>query len=163
MTYFVLVLVTVRVLPFFVFTLTLIRSSTLLVSSLGVRSYSDHRYSSMQISATRHSLGVSTKRTAGFGYSFSGSDVNRDASCTRFSGGGGGRASGEGASTTGAAAAETPARTKAGSGGSGSAVTASPTDMAAGAPVDAVESAPALAASATDTGAVTMAGSGRST
>src|SRR5215217_5570055 len=111
-TYFVMVLMTVRVLPFFL-TATLIRSGTLIVSNLGVRSYSDQRYSSMQISATRHSLGVSSRRTAGFGYSFSGSDVNRDASCTRFSGGGGGRASGEGASATGVAAAETPARTKA--------------------------------------------------
>src|SRR5512133_3649168 len=86
-TYFVTVLVTVRVLPFFL-TVTLIRSDTFIVSTLGVRSYSDQRYSSMQISATRHSLGISTGRTTAFGYSFAGSDVNRDTSCTRFSGGG---------------------------------------------------------------------------
>ena len=36
----------------------------------------------MQISATRHSLGVSTRRTAGFGSSFTGSDLNRDTSRT---------------------------------------------------------------------------------
>ena len=66
-TYFVMVLMTVRVLPFFL-TVVLIRSVTLFVSTLGVRSYSDQRYSSMQISSTRHSSGVSTVRTAGFGY-----------------------------------------------------------------------------------------------
>src|SRR2546430_2470575 len=59
MTYFVMVLVTVRVLPF-VLTVVLIRSVTLFVSTLGVRSYSDQRYSSMQISTTRHSSRVST-------------------------------------------------------------------------------------------------------
>src|SRR5688500_13194220 len=84
-TYFVMVLLMVRVLPFLL-TVALIRSVTLFVSNLGVRSYSDQRYSSMQISATRHSLGVSTGRTAGFGYSFTRSDVNRDATCTRVSG-----------------------------------------------------------------------------
>jgi hypothetical protein len=41
-----MVLVTVRVLPFLL-TVVLIRSVTLLVSTLGVRSYSDQRYSSM--------------------------------------------------------------------------------------------------------------------
>src|SRR5919197_1319025 len=85
-TYFVMVLMTVRGLPFFL-TVTLIRSRTLIVSTLGVRSYSDQRYSSMQISATRHSLGVSTGRTAGFGYSLAGSDVNRDTGHARVSGG----------------------------------------------------------------------------
>src|SRR5215211_5212087 len=55
----------------------------------------------MQISATRHSLGVSSGRTASFGYSFSGSDVNRDASCPDARGGCVGRESGTGASTTG--------------------------------------------------------------
>src|ERR671934_120760 len=90
-TYFVLVLMTVRVLPFFL-TVTLIRSRTLIVSTLGVRSYSDQRYSSMQISASRHSLGVSTGRTAGFGSSFAGSDVNRDPSCTPAAFGGSGSA-----------------------------------------------------------------------
>src|SRR5829696_4894714 len=98
-TYFVMALMTVRVLRFFL-TVTSIRSVTLFVSILGVRSYSDQRYSSMQISATRHSLGVSSGRTASFGYSFSGSDVNRDASCPDARGGGVGRASGPGASTT---------------------------------------------------------------
>ena len=127
-----MVLVMVRVLPFFL-TVALICSVTLFVSILGVRSYSDQRYSSMQISATRHSSGVSTGRTAGFGYSFTGSDLNRDTSCTRVSGGGVGRESGKGASKTGTSAAEKPAGTKAVSGGSGSAVAALPTDMAAGA------------------------------
>src|SRR5215211_7913244 len=81
-TYFVMVLVAVRVLPFF-FTVTLIRSTTLLVSTLRVRSYTAQRYSSTQVSAPKHSLGVSTARRGGFGYSFTGSDVDRDASCTR--------------------------------------------------------------------------------
>ncbi len=36
----------------------------------------------MQISATRHSLRISTERATGFGYSFAASDVNRDASRT---------------------------------------------------------------------------------
>src|SRR5262245_66646974 len=86
-TYFVLVLTMVRVLPFFL-TVVLTFSVTLFVSILGVRSYSDQRYSSMQISATRHSSGVSTGRTAGFGYSFTGSGLNREVSATRVSGGG---------------------------------------------------------------------------
>src|SRR5438477_2050984 len=47
--YFVRVFVTVRVLPLFL-TFTLIRSSTLTVSTFGVRSYSDQRYWSMQTS-----------------------------------------------------------------------------------------------------------------
>src|SRR6266542_2755535 len=106
-TYFVMVFMTVRVLPFFL-TVTLIRSGTFIVSTLGVCSYSDQRYSSMQISATRHSLGVSTGRTAGFRYSFPGSDVNRDASCARFSGGGVGRESGKGASRIATSVTETP-------------------------------------------------------
>src|SRR5262245_65716726 len=86
-TCFVMVLVMVRVLPFLLM-VSLIRSVTLLVSVLGVRSYSDQRYSSMQISATRHSSGVSTGRAAGFAYSFTGSDGDSDASCMRVSGGG---------------------------------------------------------------------------
>src|SRR6516162_6899797 len=45
--YFVRVLTTVRTLPLFLI-LTLIRSSNLTVSTLGVRSYSDQRYWSMQ-------------------------------------------------------------------------------------------------------------------
>src|SRR5215831_13188316 len=52
--YFVRVLVTVRVLPFLFLTLTLIRSSTLTVSTFGVRSYIDQRYWSMQTSCSRH-------------------------------------------------------------------------------------------------------------
>src|SRR6516162_3017245 len=52
-TYFVRVLTTVRVLPFFL-TFTLLRSSTLTVSIFGVRSYSDQRYWSMQTSGSEH-------------------------------------------------------------------------------------------------------------
>ena len=153
----VIVLVTVRLLPFF-FTGTLIRSVTLFVSSLGVRSYSDQRYSSMQMSATRHSLGVSTERTAGFGYSFAGSDVNREVSCAGAWGGGIRRESGKGASTTGASAAEAPARRKPGSVRSRSAGVASPMDKAAGATVSSARSA--LGTSATNMEAGTTAGSG---
>src|SRR4029079_2803630 len=129
-TYLVTVLMTIRVLSFFL-TVVLIFSVTLFVSILGVRSYSDHRYWSMQISATRHSSGVSAGRTTGSGYSFTSFNMDRDTSCTRVSGGGVGRESGKGASRTGTPAAEKPARTEAVSGGSGSAVAAS--DMAAGA------------------------------
>ena len=42
----------------------------------------------MQISATRHSLRISTERATGFGYSFAASDVNRDASRTDGAAGG---------------------------------------------------------------------------
>src|SRR5215469_10224639 len=52
-TYFVRVLTTVRVLPLFL-TFTLVRSSTLMVSIFGVRSYSDQRYWSMQTSGSAH-------------------------------------------------------------------------------------------------------------
>src|SRR5215475_2152492 len=51
--YFVRVLTKVRVLPFFL-SFTLIRSSTLTVSTFGVRSYSDQRYWSMQTFGSRH-------------------------------------------------------------------------------------------------------------
>src|SRR6516165_5287705 len=51
--YFVRVLTTVRVLPLFL-TFTLTRSSTLMVSTFGVRSYSDQRYWSMQTSGSGH-------------------------------------------------------------------------------------------------------------
>src|SRR5262249_37454842 len=122
-TYFVMVLVTVRVLPF-VLTVVLIRSVTLFVSTLGVRSYSDQRYSSMQMSTTRHSSNVSTGRTAACGSSSTRSGLNRDTSRTRVSGGVG-RESGKGASTRGASAAGTPARPKAVSRGPGSTVAAS--------------------------------------
>src|SRR6266436_5089935 len=92
-TTFVIVLVTVRVLPFLL-TFSLICSVTLFVSIFGVRSYSDHRYSSMQVSTSEHSSTVSTVRTAGFGSSFIGSDVDTDASC--IPGRGCGSESGEG-------------------------------------------------------------------
>src|SRR5262249_61035642 len=105
-TYFVMVLVTVRVLPL-ILTVVLIRSVTLFVSTFGVRSYSDQRYSSMQMSTTRHSSGVSTGRAAARGSTSTGSDLNRDTSRARVSGGGVARESGKGAS-----AAETPARPK---------------------------------------------------
>src|SRR5215207_5563531 len=114
----------------------------------------------MQISATRHSFGVSTRRTAGFRYSFSGSEVNRDASCPRVSGGAVGRESGKGAFTTGTSSAETPARTRAVSGESGSAVADLLTDMAAGVTVEMDGSGSATGISATDTQAGTTAGSG---
>src|SRR6266849_126683 len=63
-TYFVTVLTTVRVLPFFL-TVTLIRSVTLTVSTFGVRSYSDQRYWSMQTSGSRHSSRASNDRMVG--------------------------------------------------------------------------------------------------
>src|SRR6266700_4238070 len=53
-TSLMIVLVTVRVLPFFL-TVTLMRSGTLIVSSFGARSYSDQRYRSMQLASPRHS------------------------------------------------------------------------------------------------------------
>src|SRR5215831_12931946 len=130
-TYLVMVLVTVRVLPFFVLTVVLIRSVTLLVSTLGVRSYSAQRYSSMQMSTTRHSSTISIGRTAGCRCSSTGaSGLNRDTSRSWVSGGVVGPASGKGASTTGASAADTPARPNAVSRGPGSSVAAS----AAGSP-----------------------------
>src|SRR5215831_10618426 len=101
-----MVLIMVRVLPFFL-TVSLVCSSTLFMSILGVRSYTDQRYSSMQISTTRHSSGVSTGRTVGFGYSFTGSDVDREANCTCVSSGGLGAEAPKGASETGASAAGT--------------------------------------------------------
>ena len=55
-TRLVMVLVTVRVLPFFV-RVTLTRFFTLMVSSLGARRYTAQRYGSMQASASRHSSG----------------------------------------------------------------------------------------------------------
>src|SRR5436189_1985043 len=62
-TYFVRVLTTVRVLPLLL-TLTLICSSTLTVSTFGVRSYSDQRYWSMQTSGSGHASRAS-ELTAG--------------------------------------------------------------------------------------------------
>src|SRR5205085_8675379 len=88
-TYVVTVLTTVRVLPSFL-TVVLIFSVTLLVSSLGVRSYSHQRYSSMQISAARHSSRDTIARTPGFGCSFPSSNTDRDASRMLVSGAGAG-------------------------------------------------------------------------
>src|SRR4029453_4918720 len=62
-TYFVRVLTTVRVLPL-ILIFTLIRSSTLTVSTFGVRSYSDQRFWSMQASGSGHALRAS-ELTAG--------------------------------------------------------------------------------------------------
>src|SRR5262245_9981821 len=53
-TNFVTVLLTVRLLPFFL-TVVLICSSTLMVSTLGARSYTDQRYWSMHSSLRTHS------------------------------------------------------------------------------------------------------------
>src|ERR1051326_7634301 len=92
-TYLTTVLMTVRALPF-VLTVVLIFSVTLFVSILGVRSYSDQRYSSIQMSATRHSSGVSIGRAVGFGSSF---NVDSDTSRSRAWGCGSGRDSGKAA------------------------------------------------------------------
>src|SRR5262245_44915944 len=78
-TYLVMVLMTVRGLPFFL-TVTLIRSVTFMVSTFGARWYSDQRYSSMQISGTMHSSGVSTDLAAALVPFCIGSAVLRDAS-----------------------------------------------------------------------------------
>src|SRR5436190_32106 len=107
------VLVTVRVLPFFVLTVILICFVTLLVSTLGVRSYSAQRYSSMQVSITRHSSTISIERTAGCGGSSSGaSGLNRDTSRSSVSLVGVESKSGNEASTMDASAVETLARPK---------------------------------------------------
>src|ERR1700730_1113941 len=90
-TKFVMVFVMVRILPSFS-TVSFFCSVTLFTSTLGARSYSDQRYSSMQVSTPRHWSEVSSGRAAGFGYSFSGSDVDTDASCIRVPGGGGAEA-----------------------------------------------------------------------
>src|SRR4030088_1593465 len=113
-TYFMTVLVTVRVLPFFLI-VTLIRSDTLIVSILGVRSYSDQRYLSMQMPAT-HSWGDSIERTGGFGPSSAGSEVGTDASCMPVSGGRFGPAAVKTGSAAGISAAEEPAEATTGSG-----------------------------------------------
>src|ERR1051325_11554718 len=124
-TYLITVLMTVRALPF-VLTVVLIFSVILFVSILGARSYSDQRYSSMQISATRHSSGISIGRATGFGSSFTFLSVDRDTSRPRASGCGVGRDSGKGTSRADASAAEKPARTEEFSGGSGSATAVLP-------------------------------------
>src|ERR1700741_3438857 len=66
--YLTRVLTTVRVLPLFL-TFTLIRSSTLTVSTFGVRSYSDQRYWSTQTSGSGHASSASefTAGLAAFG------------------------------------------------------------------------------------------------
>src|SRR5437764_6340130 len=61
--YFATVLTTVRVLPLFL-TFSLIRSSTFTVSTFGVRSYSDHRYWSMQTFDSAHAS-TASELTAG--------------------------------------------------------------------------------------------------
>src|SRR2546429_1505151 len=111
-----MVLVTVRVLPFLFLTVVLICAVTLLVSTLGVRSYSDQRYSSMQMSIPRHSSSGSTARAAGCASSSTGSGLNRDTSGTRVSG---------------ASTAETLARSKVVSRASASTVAASVAGAAA--------------------------------
>ncbi len=64
-TSFIIALMTVRVLPFFL-TVTVICAGTLMVSTFGARWYTAQRYRSMQISATRHSSGVSMELAASF-------------------------------------------------------------------------------------------------
>ncbi len=93
-----MVLTTVCVLPFFL-TVTFIRSGTLMVSTFGARWYADQRYRSMQISATRHSSGVSMELNASFAEPCTGSGVLACATCTDgVSGRGIGRGSGKAAS-----------------------------------------------------------------
>src|SRR6516225_12419892 len=106
-TSLVTVLTTVRVLPFFL-TVTFFFSGTLMVSSLGVRWYADHRYWSMQVSATRHSSRVSREprvseeRTTSWTSLCTGSGALTVATCTGssgFSGGGVGDGPGDAAPT----------------------------------------------------------------
>src|SRR5690348_15637835 len=61
-TSLVMVFVTVRLLPFFS-TVTLIRSSTLIVSTFGARSYTDQRYWSIHSAVRTHSSDVSNGLT----------------------------------------------------------------------------------------------------
>src|SRR5690242_10976472 len=84
------VCVTVRVLPPFL-TVTLVCFGTLTVSTFGVRSYSDHRYASMQASVV-HGRGVSIARTGDVGPSVACPDGGTEASCIPGSGAGAGRA-----------------------------------------------------------------------
>src|SRR5215471_7786027 len=79
-TYFVKVLTTVRVLPLLL-TFTLICSSTLTVSTFGVRSYSDQRYWSMQTSGSGHASGAS-ELAAGLAAFCTGSVGLTAANCT---------------------------------------------------------------------------------
>src|SRR6516165_4303175 len=80
LTYLVRVLTTVRVLPFFL-TFTLICSSTLTVSTFGVRSYSDQRYWSMQTSGSGH-VSRASELTAGLAAFCTGSVGITAANCT---------------------------------------------------------------------------------
>ncbi len=114
----------------------------------------------MQISTTRHSSRFSNGRAAGCRYSVAGSDVNRDTSRTRVSGGGVGRESGKGASTTGASTADTPARTKAVSRGAGSTVAASAAGTAADATASVDDTGSAAAPSPRGTAASATTGAG---
>src|SRR5215208_1525533 len=97
----------------------------------------------MQISGTGHSLGPSTGRTAGSAYSFSGSDVNNDASVRS------GRD--KGAFTAGNSASGRAERTKALSGKSLLAVGASVIETATTAPVGVAGAESAAARSVTET------------
>src|ERR1700692_2244222 len=107
-TSFTIVLITVRVLPF-VLRVTFIRSDTLMVSTFGARWYTDQRYRSMQISATRHSSGVSTELSASFVQPCTASGVLADATCTDgVSDRGIGRGTGKAALTIVISVTETP-------------------------------------------------------
>src|SRR6516225_4532047 len=72
--------ITVRGLPL-ILTITFFRSTTLTVSCLGVRWYTDHRYWSMQTSGTRHSSSVSLELTASSVSVCTGSEVLTVAIC----------------------------------------------------------------------------------
>src|SRR5262249_1528665 len=76
--YVTTVWVTVRVLPSFL-TVTLIRFDTLSMSILGVRSYSDQRYASMQASVS-HCWGGSIAGAVAFAPLSNGSEAGADAS-----------------------------------------------------------------------------------
>src|SRR5882672_8262098 len=113
-TKFVMVFVMVRVLPSFM-TVSFFCSVTLFTSTLGARSYSDQRYSSMQASVTAHSSGVPSRRMVGLGCSSIGSDVDTDASRTRTSGGDGAEGT-KGVSETDASVAGATVSPRSGSG-----------------------------------------------
>src|SRR6516164_6552211 len=72
--------ITVRGLPL-ILTITFFRSTTLTVSCLGVRWYTDHRYWSMQTSGTRHSSSVSLELTTSLVSVCTGSEVLTVAIC----------------------------------------------------------------------------------
>src|SRR6202022_317724 len=108
-TSLVKLLVTVTVL-LFCLTVTFLRSCTLMVSTLGVRWYTDHRYWSMQFSAARHSSRVSVERTASWASFCPGSGVLAVATCTGGpSGGSIGDEPGDAASTIATLVPETVA------------------------------------------------------